>query len=99
MKYDSLTGHRIKSAEAKTPITWVHSLLKQRGVLPATWELTQCLSGEHLLKKYPERQVILVEAEKTAVIGYVCLPQFVWVAVGGKSQLGDKVEVLHGPHR
>lgn len=24
------------------------------------------------------------------------LPQFVWVAVGGKSQLGDKVEVLRG---
>ncbi len=96
MKYDRLTGHRIKSAEAKTHITWVHSLLKQRSVLPASWELTQCLFGEHLLKKHPDRQVILVEAEKTAVIGYACLPQFVWVAVGGKSQLGDKVEVLHG---
>ena len=96
MKYDRLTGHRIKSADVKTPITWVHSLLKQQGVLPSSWELTQCLFGEHLLKKYPDRQVILVEAEKTAVIGHACLPQFVWVAVGGKSQLGDKVEVLRG---
>lgn len=96
MKYDRHTGHRIKSADVKTPISWVHSLLKQQGALPSSWELTQCLFGEHLLKKYPDRQVILVEAEKTAVIGYACLPHFVWVAVGGKSQLGDKVEVLRG---
>lgn len=39
-------------------------------------ELTQCLFGELLLKKYPDRQVILVEAEKTAVIGYACLRNY-----------------------
>lgn len=64
-----------------------------------------CVLGAHamsvrrtLAEEVLGQQVILVEAEKTAVIGYAyaCLPQFVWVAVGGKSQLGDKVEVLHG---
>lgn len=96
MKYDPLTGHRIKDTTAKTPITWVHSLLKQQGVLPREWELTQCLFGEHLLKKYPDKTVCLVEAEKTAVIASAIMPQCVWVAVGGKTQLGDKVEVLEG---
>jgi len=96
MKYNPETGHRIKDPNAKTPITWVHSLLKQQGVLPREWELTQCLFGEHLLNKYPDKPVCLVEAEKTAVIGAALIPQFVWVAVGGKTQLGDKVEVLDG---
>ncbi len=50
--------------------------------------------GEHLLKKYPDKPVCLVEAEKTALICAAMVP--VWVAVGGKTQLGDKVEVLYG---
>lgn len=96
MKYDPITGHRIKDASIQTPITWVHSLLKQQRVLPQEWELTQCLFGEHLLKKYPDKDVCLVEAEKTAIICSGFMPQCVWVAVGGKTQLGDKVEVLAG---
>ena len=77
-------------------ITWVHSLLKKQGVLPKEWELTQCLFGEHLLKKYPDKPVCLVEAEKTALICAALMPKCVWVSVGGKVQLGDKVEVLYG---
>ena len=96
MKYNPETGHRIKDVTAKSPITWVHSLLKQQGMLPSDWELTQCLFGEHLLKKYPDKPVCLVEAEKTAIIASAIMPQCVWVAVGGKTQLGDKVEVLAG---
>ena len=38
------------------------------GVLPQEWELTQCLFGEHLLKKYPDKDIWLVEAKKTAII-------------------------------
>lgn len=96
MKYNRSTGHRIKDSTAKTPITWVHSLLKQKGMLPQDWELTQCLFGEHLLQKYLDKPVCLVEAEKTAIICSAILPKFIWVAVGGKTQLGDKVEVLEG---
>ena len=96
MKYNRETGHRIKDDSAKSPITWVHSLLKRQGVLPESWELTQCLFGEHLLKKYPDKPICLVEAEKTAIICAASMPEFVWVAVGGKTQLGDKVEVLEG---
>lgn len=96
MKYNPQTGHRIKDTTVQTPITWVHSLLKQQGVLPQEWELTQCLFGEHLLPKYPDKPVCLVEAEKTAVLCAGLMPECIWVAVGGKTQLGDKVEVLEG---
>lgn len=96
MKYDPSTGHRIKDLEAKVPITWIHSILKQQNLLPKEWDLTQCLFGEHLLSKYPDKPVALVEAEKTAIICSALMPQCVWVAVGGKTQLGDKVEILRG---
>ena len=96
MKYNRKTGRRIKDDSVKIPITWVHSLLKQQGVLTKEWELKQCLFGEHLLQKYPDKAVCLVEAEKTAIICSGFMPEYVWVAVGGKSQLGDKVEALAG---
>ena len=96
MKYNRETGRRIKDGSVKTPITWVHSLLKQQGVLPKEWELKQCLFGEHLLQKYPDKTICLVEAEKTAIICSGFMPEYVWVAVGGKSQLGDRVEALAG---
>ena len=96
VNYNPETGHRIKSEESKPPVTWVHSKLKQAGKLPDKWELTQCLFGEHLLAKYPDKIVILVEAEKTAIIGAAIYPKFVWVATGGKGQVGDKLDVLEG---
>lgn len=96
MKYDPATGHRIKDDNPDIPINWVHTKLKKLGVLPENWELTQCLFGEHLLIKYPDKPVIMVEAEKTAVIGSALTPSFVWVATGGKGQMNDRVEVLAG---
>ena len=60
---------------------WVHAVMKQE--LPEKWELTQCLFGEHLLRIYPQRQVCLVESEKTAVVCSAFLPEYVWVATGG----------------
>ena len=96
MKYDSSTGHRIKDERIPKAITWIHTLLKKSGVLPDTWTMTQCLFGEHLLPKYPDRKVALVESEKTAIICAAKIPQYIWVATGGKSQLGDKLAVLRG---
>ena len=96
MKYDAATGHRVKDESVDGRVTWVHALLKAKKQLPADWELSQSLFGEHLLKSYPDKVVALVEAEKTAIIGACAFPEFLWVSVGGKSQLGDKVEVLEG---
>lgn len=96
MKYNPDTGHRIKDDSVPSRITWVHSILKSRGVLTPAWTLVQCLFGEHLLSKYPGKRVALVESEKTAVICSALMPQYVWLATGGKTQLGDKMQVLKG---
>lgn len=78
------------------PVRWVHTEFKRLGYIPQEWAINQCLFGEHLLDKYPDKIVCVVEAEKTAVIGSIFSPEFVWVAVGGKSNLGDKLNVLTG---
>ncbi len=93
IKYDPDTGHRRKDLK----VDWVHAILKRKGMIGNDYHLKQCLFGEHLLKRHPERLVALVEAEKTAVIGSGVFPNYVWVATGGKSQLPiDKLRVLTG---
>ena len=93
IKYNSETGHRIKDFG----INWIHSVMKKQKLLPATFNLSQCLFGEHLLKKYPDKDIALVEAEKTAVICSMVIPKYNWLATGGKSQLSvEKMKVLRG---
>jgi len=62
-----------------------------------------CLFGEHLLSRYPNNPVALVEAPKTAVYCtlYCGLPEtpenFIWLAVYNKSSFSfDKLKVLQG---
>lgn len=62
-----------------------------------------CLFGEHLLSRYPNNPIALVEAPKTAVYGtlYFGLPEtsdnLIWLAVGAKGYLNfDKIKVLQG---
>lgn len=95
MKYDSITGHRIKNDIGG--INWVHSIMKKKQLIPDDWELTQCLFGEHLLTKYPDKIVALTESEKSAIICSLIFPEYIWLATGGKSQLShDKLKVLQG---
>lgn len=78
-------GHRDKSSFG----TWAHTLLKEKGTISEGWTLTQCLFGEHLLKD-DVLDVGLVESEKTALVASICLPKYVWVAVGGASNFNEK---------
>lgn len=65
--------------------------------MPEEWLLSQCLFGEHLLSLYPDKVVVLVESEKSAIIGSAIFPNYVWLATGGKSQMKeDKLRVLSG---
>ena len=96
MKYDLVTGHRIKDNSSICPVTWIHALMKRKGLLPEEWELSQCLFGEHLLSRYPDRTVALVESEKTAIICAGFIPEYVWLATGGKTSLGNKLDALSG---
>ena len=93
MQYDPETGHRIKESGAN----WMHKVLSNEKEIDSDFNLCQCLFGEHLLSKYPEKVVILVEAEKTAIIGSGMYPEYVWVAVGGKGFLKEeKLRILEG---
>lgn len=94
IKYNPETGKRIHEQGG---INWIHSRLKKQKRLPNDFNLVQCLFGEHLLKIYPTKTVALVESEKTAIIGTGFMPEYVWVATGGKSQLSiDKLKILKG---
>ncbi len=90
-------GHRDKEKDGDKT-NWTHWKLKQAGKLPADWQLTQCLFGAHLLPRYPDKTVGLVESEKSAVIASIVLPQFLWVSCGGKTNLeaGQKHLALQG---
>ncbi len=87
MQYNPTTGHRIKDPDKPGRINWLHSILKRRKQLPPDWQLTQCLFGEHLLPQHQDKTVALVESEKTAIICAALMPQYLWLATGGKSGL------------
>lgn len=59
-------GHRLKGGDGRSlPVRWLH---RSRAEWREGFELSQCLFGTHLLAKHPQRRVVLVEAEKTAVL-------------------------------
>ena len=97
MQYNPSTGHRIKDPNKPGRINWLHSILKRRKQLPPDWQLTQCLFGEHLLPQHQDKTVALVESEKTAIICSAMMPQYLWLATGGKSGLtSERLNSLKG---
>lgn len=91
------TGHRIKKIQNDHP-TWIHYLMRQRGLISQDWNLSQCLFGEHLLTEYPSAPIALVEAEKTAIIASMAFRKygFIWLATGGMNSgfNADRLSVL-----
>ena len=102
-------------ANHTTKTTFLHSILKykfeQQGQALPDWltayELNEskvsCLFGEHLLKKFPNNPVALVEAPKSAIYStlYFGLPdvpdRFLWLAVYNLSSLNTiKCKALEG---
>ena len=91
MLYDRLTGHRVQ--EPFPHINWVHSVLR----LP-DFKLTQCFFGEHLLPYIRDKPVAIVESEKTAILATHYLPQYLWLATGGKCSCltREAIQALRG---
>jgi hypothetical protein len=90
MLYDADTGKRVK--EPYNHLSWIHRSLR----IP-NYNLQQCLFGEHLLTKEPNKPIAIVESEKTAIIASVYLPVFIWLATGSKGGLSaGKCKVLRG---
>lgn len=78
MLYNPEMGKRVK--QPFNHVTWVHSILRKDG-----FHLRQCFFGEHLLTSDKNTPVALVESEKTALIASYYLPQYLWIASGGKN--------------
>ena len=91
MCYDPETGHRVKEPHSR--VCWAHTELKEKD-----YHLKQCLFGEHLLPSNPALPVILVESEKTALIGSFFIPEMLWLASGGINGCfnSETMEVLRG---
>ena len=53
------------------------------------WELTLRLYVEYLLKLFPDIPVALAGSEKTAIICSGLMPEYMWLATGGKSQFNE----------
>jgi len=88
--YSMTTGKRSKKLYPQT--NWVHSIMNFN-----SFNLKQCLFGEHLLKHYPNKPVAIVESEKTAIIATAKLPDFIWMATGSINEFkSSKLNVLKG---
>ena len=82
MEYDPETGKR------KSIPRWVHEGIEN-------YNLVQCFFGEQHIK--PNRDISIVESEKTAIIMSVFLPHITWLASGGEKHLTkEKCKVLLG---
>jgi hypothetical protein len=84
MDYDVKTGKRIKVP--KDRIQWVHKLLKLKDFV-----LQQCLFGLHLISGSAKKKIAIVESEKTALMMSLFLPDYIWLATGGKGNFSKKM--------
>jgi hypothetical protein len=85
MLYSKQTGKRIK--EPYNHINWLHNVIKE-----PDFNLKQCLFGLHLINEDYQKEIAIVESEKTAIIMSIFLPEFIWIATGSKS--GFKLDLL-----
>jgi len=85
IRFNPATGKRLKG-EFDT------SSLVRKLKLKNDFQYKQIFFGEHLLGKFPDKPVAIVEAEKTAIIASLCFPEMLWLGSGSRSWL--KVERL-----
>lgn len=102
MKYKA-DGHRVKDRDQQGnkvfASDWEHAWrARQRQYDPDKWEVHYALFGEHLLRRYPQAVVNVVESEKTAIIManyYGDFDSQIWLACGGLQWLQlDKFQPL-----
>ncbi len=74
MLYDPLTGHRVKNRP--NSFDWAHRYVKK------PFQLEQCLFGLHLIKE--GKPIAIVESEKSAIVASMVIPDYLWLATGGK---------------
>jgi len=80
MLYNAESGRRVK--EPGNMVAGVHWLLGMPDRKPEA-----CLFGLHLAAADRSKPVAIVESEKSAIIGTGFVPEFIWMASGGKGTL------------
>jgi hypothetical protein len=90
MLYNPENGKRVKKPFSH--INWIHKIGNFKN-----YNLNQCLFGEHLLNMYPEKNIAIVESEKTALIASAYIPENNWLATGNLNNLSRKnIQQLKG---
>lgn len=91
-------GHRLKGESGDAlPVWWLH---KAKGFeIPEDKELKQCFFGQHLLRDAEDKQICIVEAEKTAVLmaavhRYERRTDCIWIACGGSQMLKGAIDLM-----
>jgi hypothetical protein len=83
---DNAVYGQLNCKRDKTFNTWIHSILRLKD-----FHLRRCLFGLHLITEFSTRPLAIVESEKTALIASIYLPQFTWMATGGKGSLNELI--------
>jgi hypothetical protein len=87
ISYNPEIGKRVKE-DGTSKIGWMHSGIKD-------FNLKQCFFGEHILIKRKIKDIIIVEAEKTAVIMAIVFPHKTILSCGQLNGISvDKMNVL-----
>lgn len=82
-----------RSGKRTKYINWIHSYLLKSGLI-SEFNLHQCLFGEHLLNS-SNKDIAIVESEKTACIMSIFFDKYIWMATGSLTGLTrSKIEVL-----
>ncbi len=96
IRFNQATGKRLKG-------DYDTSSLPTKLKLKEDFNYKQIFFGEHLLPKYPNKPVAIVEAEKTAIIASLCFPEMIWLDSNSKTwlnperikQLGERKIILY----
>jgi predicted RNA-binding Zn-ribbon protein involved in translation (DUF1610 family) len=80
IKFNRATGRRLKGE-------FDVSSLVRKLKLKTDFNYRQIFFGEHLLSKFPNKPVAIVESEKSAIVASLCFPEFVWLGCNSKSWL------------
>lgn len=86
VKYNSNTGKRLKENYSNS---WFHSeksIKKSLGIKGKISKSVNCFFGEHLIP-FNDKPVVIVEAEKTAILLSLVYPNIVFIASGGLAKL------------
>lgn len=80
IRFDRRSGKRLKG-------DYDTSSLVRKLKLKEDFNYKQIFFGEHLLSKYPNKPIAIVEAEKTAIIASLYFSEFVWLGSNSKTWL------------